>query len=50
MGVNTVGELLTVGRFDLTKCRNLGPKGIVMINKALKDDGIETEDFLQRDW
>jgi len=44
--INTVGELLNIDRFDLRRFRNLGLKGIVMINKALKDDGIVTEDFV----
>jgi len=46
--VNTVGELLNVDRFDLRRFRNLGSKGIVMINEALKEDGIETEVFVTR--
>ena len=44
--VNTVGELLNFDRFELRKIRNLGEKGIIAINKALKDKGIETEEFL----
>ena len=44
--VNTVGELLNVDRFDLRRFRNLGSKGIAMINEALKEDGIETESFV----
>ena len=44
--VNTVGELLNIDRFDLRRFRNLGSKGIVMINEALKKDGIETESFV----
>jgi DNA-directed RNA polymerase alpha subunit len=43
--VNTVGELLTLGRCQLIKLRNMGPLGVEFINKALKDDGIETEPF-----
>jgi len=45
-GVHTVGELLSVDRCDLRKIRNLGRKGIVMINESLKADGIKTNDFL----
>jgi DNA-directed RNA polymerase alpha subunit len=43
--VNTVGELLNVNRRDLIRFRNMGKRGVGLINKALKDDGIETEPF-----
>ena len=47
-GINTVGELLCESRRGLIKYRNMGAKGILMINKAIKDDGIDTEDFIIR--
>ena len=47
-GINTIGELLNINRFDLRRFRNLGGKGITLINKALKDEGINTEEFLTK--
>ena len=44
--INTIGELLAIGRFDLRKFRNLGRKGIESINEAIKGRGIETPPFL----
>ena len=46
--VETIGELLSIDRFELRRYRNIGKKGIIDINKKLKDFGIETPDF--RTW
>ena len=46
--IETIGELLAVDRFALRRFRNIGKKGIIDINKKLKDFGIETPDF--RTW
>lgn len=43
--IETIGELLAVDRFELRKYRNLGKKGIIDINKKLKDFGIDTDEF-----
>ena len=43
--IETIGELLAVNRFDLKKYRNIGKKGIIDINKKLKDFGIDTPEF-----
>ena len=43
--VETIGELLAIDRFKLRRFRNLGKKGIVDINKKLKDFGIDTPEF-----
>ena len=45
-GIETIGELLAVDRFELRKYRNLGKKGIIDINKKLKEFGINTPEFL----
>ena len=47
-GIKTIGELLSVDRLELRKFRNLGKKGIIDINKKLKDFGIDTPEF--RTW
>ena len=46
--IETIGELLSLHRHDLIKCRNLGKKGVIDINKKLKDFGIDTPEF--RTW
>ena len=46
--IETIGELLAVSIHDLRKFRNLGKKGIIDINKKLKDFGINTPEF--RTW
>lgn len=46
--IQTIGELLSVDRLELRKYRNLGKKGIIDINKKLKDFGIDTPEF--RTW
>ena len=46
--IETIGELLAVDRFELRRYRNIGKKGIVDINKKLKDFGINTPEF--RTW
>lgn len=46
--IHTIGELLAVHRHDLRRFRNLGKKGIIDINKKLKDFGIDTPEF--RTW
>ena len=46
--IETIGQLLAVDRFELRKYRNIGKKGIVDINKKLKDFGIDTPEF--RTW
>lgn len=46
VGIETIGQLLSIDRFYLRKIRNLGMIGIKEINKKLKDLGIETTDFL----
>ena len=43
--IETIGELLSIDRFELRKFRNIGKKGIDDINRKLKDFGIETPDF-----
>ena len=47
-GIETIGELLAIDRFEIRKFRNIGKKVIDDINKKLKDFGIETPDF--RTW
>jgi len=44
--VKTIGELLAIDRHELRKFRNLGSKGIEMINASLENIGIKTEPFL----
>ena len=44
-GIETIGELLALDRFELRLFRNIGKKGINNINKKLKDFGIKTPDF-----
>lgn len=44
--IKTIGELLSVDRSDLRKCRSIGKKSIININKKLKDFGIDTPEFL----
>lgn len=46
--IETIGELLAIHRHDLRRFRNLGKKGIIDINKKLKDFGIDTPEF--RTW
>lgn len=46
--IKTIGQLLALDRFELRKYRNIGKKGIVDINKKLKDFGIDTPEF--RTW
>lgn len=46
--IETIGELLAVNRFDLRRYRNIGKKGIIDINKKLKDFGIDTPKFLTK--
>lgn len=46
--IETIGELLAVNRFDLRRYRNIGKKGIIDINKKLKDFGIDTPEFLTK--
>tara|TARA_B110001469_G_C9576845_1_gene286043 strand:- start:228 stop:530 length:303 start_codon:yes stop_codon:yes gene_type:complete len=46
--IETIGELLEVNRFDLIRYRNIGKKGIIDINKKLKDFGIDTPEFLTK--
>ncbi len=46
--IETIGELLSIDRFNLTRFRNIGRKVIDDINRKLKDFGIETPDF--RTW
>jgi DNA-directed RNA polymerase alpha subunit len=46
--VETIGELLALDRFTLRLFRNLGKKGIIDINKKLKDFGIDTPEFSTR--
>ena len=46
--IKTIGELLAVHIHDLRRFRNLGKKGIIDINKKLKDFGINTPEF--RTW
>ena len=46
--IETIGELLSIDRFDLRKFRNIGKSTIDGINRKLKDFGIETPDF--RTW
>lgn len=46
--IKTIGELLSIDRFELRKFRNVGKKTIDGINRKLKDFGIETPDF--RTW
>ena len=48
VGIKTVGELLSVDRFEIRRYRNLGKKGIININRKLKDFGIDTPEF--RTW
>ena len=43
--IETIGQLIAVDRFDLRKFRNIGIKGIIDINKKLKDFGINTPKF-----
>lgn len=43
--VQTIGDLLRINRRELVNLRNLGVKGIALINNALKDQGIETTPF-----
>lgn len=47
-GITTIGELLSFGRSDLRRVRNIGKKTIVGINEKLKCCGIETTPFLFR--
>lgn len=47
-GIKTIGELLSVDRFELRRYRNVGKKVIIDINKKLKDFGIDTPEF--RTW
>lgn len=46
--IQTIGDLLRIDRHELRKLRNLGNKGIVLINNALKYEGIETDPFSTR--
>ena len=46
--IETIGELLAVDRFKLRRLRNLGTKGVININKKLKDFGIDTPEFLTK--
>ena len=46
--IQTIGELLAIDRFELRRYRNIGKKGIIDINKKLKDFGIDTPEF--RTW
>ena len=46
--IKTIGELLSIDKFELRKFRNIGKKGIDDINRKLKDFGIEAPDF--RTW
>lgn len=46
--IETIGELLSIDRFELRKFRNIGKRTIDGINRKLKDFGIETPDF--RTW
>lgn len=43
--INTIGELLSIDRFELRLYRNVGKKGIININTKLKDFGINTPEF-----
>lgn len=43
--INTIGELLSIDRFELRLYRNIGKKGIININRKLKDFGINTPEF-----
>jgi len=43
--IKTIGELLSIDRFELRKFRNIGKKTIDGINRKLKDFGIETPGF-----
>jgi len=46
MEIETIGDLLSVNRYELQKFRNLGKKGIIDINQKLKKVGVETQDFI----
>jgi len=41
----TIGELISINRRDLKKYRNMGRKGIIAINEAMKSNGINKEPF-----
>ena len=46
--IETIGELLEIPRDVLRKFRGIGKKGIIDINKKLKDFGIDTPEFHTR--
>lgn len=48
--INTIGDLLGLGRGDLRRFRNIGKKSIYGINEAMKKIGLEREGFLYKSY